>query len=137
MPQTTLNHVQPKKVLIIEDEGDICLLLNILLAGKNIDLDHVKNITSAREYLDGQQPDLVMLDNKLPDGLGIDFIGHIRNKYPDIKILMISGYHSAEIRDIAIENGADEFLEKPFTKEQISHSVHNLLDIPVKGKVIA
>lgn len=128
-------NIKEAKVLIIEDEGDICLLLNILLSGKNIDLNHVKTIAGAKEYLEKDQPDLVMLDNRLPDGLGLDFIPYIRSNYPAIKILMISGYHSSEIKDIAIENGADLFLEKPFTKEQIFHAVKELLNEKYKESV--
>jgi two-component system, OmpR family, response regulator len=127
MPKTTHPGNPSKKVLIIEDEGDICLLLNILLAGKDIELDHVKSLSEAKQYLSESQPDLVMLDNRLPDGLGIDFIPYIHENYPSIKILMISGYHSAEIKDLAIENGADQFLEKPFSKEQVFNAVQELL----------
>jgi len=128
MPKTTLNSKQPKKVLIVEDEGELCLLLNILLADKNIDLDHVKTLKGAEEYLQTEKPDLMILDNKLPDGLGIDFITLHGKNYPSVKVLMISGYHSAEIKDVALEAGADMFLEKPFSKEQISNAVHELLD---------
>jgi len=137
MSRITLNSNQPKKVLIIEDEGDICLLLNILLAGKNIDLDHVKSLTAAKEYLQKEQPELTILDNRLPDGLGLDFIFFLRTNYPSAKILMISGYHSAEIKDIALDNGADMFLEKPFSKEQISHAVHELLNETKHKEVVA
>jgi DNA-binding NtrC family response regulator len=48
---TSAQTKQPKKVLIIEDEGDMCLLLNILLTGKGMELDHVKSLAAAGEYL--------------------------------------------------------------------------------------
>ena len=116
-----------KKILIIEDEGDICLLLNIILKDHHIDLDHVKTIALAKEYLQQEKPALVMLDNKLPDGLGMDFISFIRSTYPDTRIMMISGFHAAEARDLALENGADKFLEKPFTRDQVYQAVQELL----------
>src|SRR5687768_16000421 len=100
-----------KKVLIIEDEGDMCLLLNIILNGKEMELDHVKNLAAAEEYLKKEQPEVVLLDNKLPDGFGIDFISFIKQNYPAIKIIMISGYDGSA-KDVALENGADVFLEK-------------------------
>src|SRR3954465_7457079 len=115
MPSTQKNKV--KKVLIIEDEGDMCLLLNILLNGKEMELDHVNNLVSAAEYLEKEQPSVVILDNKLPDGFGIDFISYIKKKYPAIRIIMISGF-DASAKDVALENGADIFLEKPFTRDQ-------------------
>ncbi len=117
--------IAKKKVLIIEDEGDMCLLLNILLNGKEMELDHVQNLSKAQEYLKEEKPSVVILDNKLPDGFGIDFISTIKNNYPDIKIIMISGFDSAA-RDVAIENGADIFLEKPFTRDQLYSSIMKL-----------
>ncbi|MEO6584162.1 MAG: response regulator [Ferruginibacter sp.] len=117
-----------EKVLIIEDEGDICLLLNIMLKGKDIDLDHVNTLSKAKDYLIKESPSLILLDNKLPDGLGMDFIQFIKEEYPAIKIIMISGFHPDLTKDLAITNGADIYLEKPFTKEQVFQSVEKLLN---------
>ncbi|HEX2532912.1 MAG TPA: response regulator [Chitinophagaceae bacterium] len=124
MPQTKAPF---KKVLIVEDEGDMCLLLNILLNGKEMELDHVKTISAADEYLQKEQPSVIILDNKLPDGFGIDFITYVKKKYPSVKIIMISGYDGAAI-DVALENGADVFLEKPFTKDQLYSAIQRLMN---------
>ena len=94
MPHTTL-HNKAKKVLIVEDEGDMCLLLNIMLTGKEMKLDHVKTISAAEEYLQNEQPSVILLDNKLPDGFGVDFISFLKKNYPAIKIVMISGFTSS------------------------------------------
>lgn len=122
----TLQPTKAKKVLIIEDEGDMCLLLNILLNGKEMELDHVKDLSSAQEYLQNEQPSVVILDNKLPDGFGVDFIGHIKQNYPSIRIIMISGYDGSA-KDVALNNGADIFLEKPFSRDQLYQSIKSLL----------
>jgi two-component system, OmpR family, response regulator len=127
MSETTLQQTTLKKVLIIEDEGDMCLLLNIMLNGKEMELDHVKNLTAAEEYLQNEKPSVVILDNKLPDGFGIDYISQIKKQHPSIKIIMISGYDGAA-KDLALENGADIYLEKPFTKDQLYNSLKELLN---------
>ena len=115
-----------KKVLIVEDEGDMCLLINILLSGKGIELDHVPTLASAEAYLQQTTPTVVILDNRLPDGLGLDFIPVIKKTYPSIKIIMISGFDKAA-EDVALENGADSYLSKPFTKEQLYAAVEALV----------
>lgn len=125
MTQATLQ--KAKKILIIEDEGDMCLLLNIMLNGKEMELDHVKTLASAKEFLQKEQPPVVILDNKLPDGFGIDFISYIKTNFPSTKIIMISGY-GGEIKNIALQNGADIFLEKPFSKNQLYQSIVRLLN---------
>lgn len=120
--------IQPKKILIIEDEGDICLLLNIILKNKEIDLDHVNTIARAKEYLSQEKPSVILLDNKLPDGRGLDFISYIRENYPEIKIVMITGDLAASAEELALSQGADVFLEKPFTRDVVMNSVQELLN---------
>ena len=114
-----------KKVLVIEDEGEIGLLLNIILNENDFELDYVKDLSSADEYLQKEQPSVIILDNKLPDGFGVDFISYIKKKYAAIKIIMISGFSSA--RDVALENGADIFMEKPFSKDELNMSLNKLV----------
>ena len=126
MPTTQLPS-KTKKVLIIEDEGEMCLLLNILLDGKDMELDHVKYLSDAMDYLKKEEPSIVLLDNKLPDGYGVDFISFIKNNYPSTKIVMISGY-DVSVKDVALANGADAFLEKPFSKSQIYNSITSLVN---------
>lgn len=118
--------IQDRKVLIIEDEGDMCLLLNIILADKKMQLDHVKSLADAQSYLESTQPQVVLLDNKLPDGFGVDFIPQIKKQNPSTKVIMISGF-DASAGDIAMENGADLFLTKPFTREQLQESVNKFM----------
>jgi DNA-binding NtrC family response regulator len=130
MPKTTAENKDPRKVLIVEDEGDMCLLLNIILSGKNLELDHVKTIQGATEYLQQEQPSVIILDNKLPDGFGIDYIPTLKKTYPTLKVIMISGYDGAA-KDVALENGADAFLEKPFKKEQLFNAIMDQLNAPI------
>ena len=128
MPGPTMQENKAKKVLIIEDEGDMRLLLDIMLNGKhNLQMEYAKSLKDAGEFLKVEQPDVVILDNKLPDGLGIDYISEIKKNYPAIKIIMISGY-DASAEDVALENGAHVFLQKPFTRDQIYSSIKQLLE---------
>ena len=115
-----------KKVLVVEDEGEMGLVLDMILTGKNIQLDYVDSLLSAEEYLQQQEPSVILLDNQLPDGFGVDYISYLRRKHPSIKIMMISGFGSA--RDVAMENGADMFFEKPFALEEFNKALNNLLE---------
>ena len=114
-----------KKVLVVEDEGEMGLLLNMIVNEKDFELDYVSNLLSADEYLQKEEPSVIILDNKLPDGFGVDFISYIKKKYSDIKIIMISGFASA--RDVALANGADMFFEKPFSKDELNKSLNKLV----------
>lgn len=127
MTNTTIPTDKKQKLLIIEDEGEMCLLINMLLDGKGLEVEHVKNISGTVEYLQHHQPAIVLLDNRLPDGFGVDLISFIRKKYPATKIIMISGVDTT-IKDLALENGADAFLEKPFTKAEIWQVINSFLN---------
>ena len=127
MPNTTTMKKPKvvKKILVVEDEGHMGLVLDMILTDRKFQLDYVNNLLDADEYLQQQQPSAILLDNKLPDGFGVDFISYVKKKYPSIKIIMISGFASA--RDVALQNGADMFFEKPFALEEFYDSVNKLI----------
>jgi DNA-binding response OmpR family regulator len=122
---TRLKRKGAKKILVVEDEGQVGLVLDMVLEERKFQLDYVNNLLSADEYLQKQEPSAIILDNKLPDGFGVDFISYIKKKYPAVKIIMISGFASA--RDVALENGADMFFEKPFSLEEFDEAINRLL----------
>ena len=114
-----------KKILLVEDEGEIGVALDLILSARQLELDYVNTLLDADEYLHKYKPAVIILDNKLPDGFGVDFISYVRKKYPDIKIIMISGFSTA--RDVALNNGADIFLEKPFSMDKINEAMDKVL----------
>ena len=126
MPITTMTKPrQAKKLLVVEDQGETCLILDLILSDRKFELDYVNNLLDADEYLSKNKPSIMILDNKLPDGFGVDFISYVKKKYPKIKIIMISGFSTA--RDVAIENGADAFLDKPFSMENVNEAIDRVL----------
>ena len=122
---TALKPKTAKKILIVEDEGEIRLVLDMILNEKKVEPEFVNSILAADEYLQNQEPSVILLDNKLPDGFGVDMIRYIKKKYPSVKIIMISAFGSA--RDIALENGADAFFEKPFSLQELDEALNQFL----------
>jgi DNA-binding NtrC family response regulator len=114
-----------KKMLVVEDQGEMCLVLDLILSDRKFELDYVNNLSDADEYLQKNKPSVIILDNQLPDGFGVDFISYVKKKYPGIKIIMISGFGTA--RDVALENGADVFLEKPFSMDNVNEAIDRVL----------
>ena len=116
-----------RNVLLIEDEGEMCLLLNLILDDEGLTIEHVKTLADADAYLEKRLPALILLDNRLPDGFGLDYLGLLKTKYPWIKVIVISGVDAAAA-DLALEIGADAFLSKPFTKAKLLASVNSLIN---------
>jgi DNA-binding response OmpR family regulator len=99
-----------KKVLIVEDEKDICLLLQKLLVNDSNFVECAFSLNEGIEKVSTLKPDFVLLDNNLPDGQGVDYINKFKNGV-NRTVIMISAMHN--LRERAIEAGVDWFLEKP------------------------
>ncbi len=115
------------KALIIDDEIDICYLLSGILRNKNVYPDYVNSLSEATAALKKESPAIIFLDNHLPDGMGMDFIAHIKNNYPSIKIVMITAYDTSVDQNKALELGVDKFIGKPFTRDIINQTVEQLV----------
>lgn len=112
--------------LIIDDESDICFLLSSILKNKGFKTDFVTSLAEAATALKKDNPSIIFLDNHLPDGMGIDFIGHIKKNNPESKIVMITAYDNTSDRIKALDSGADYFIGKPFTRDAIYQTIDNI-----------
>lgn len=111
------------KALIIDDETDICYLLSRLLKQKNYETSFVNTLNAANDALKAEHPEIIFLDNHLPDGLGMNYLLYIKENYPKCKIVMITAHDSVDDREKAMNNGADFFIGKPFTSDLIYEAV--------------
>lgn len=115
------------RVLIIEDETDICYLLSNILKTKDLDTSFVTNLKSAHEFLHVNEPDIIFIDNHLPDGYGMDYIPFLKTKLPLVKVVMLTAYDTILEKNMAIKRGANHFIGKPFNKDMIYSTIDILL----------
>ena len=116
------------KALIIDDEIDICYLLSVLLVNRKIEVDYVNSIADALAALKKYKPEIIFLDNRLPDGRGIDFAEHIKKMHPSAKVAMITAYDTTADRSMALARGIDYFVGKPFTTDMIYQTMDEMLN---------
>ena len=81
-----------KRVLIIDDEADFCLLFKNYFVKKNYEVEISHTLKEGMENIEKFQPDILFLDNNLPDGLGWEKTEYITKNYPNIRINLISAY---------------------------------------------
>jgi DNA-binding response OmpR family regulator len=105
--------------LIIDDELDTCLLLGMLLKKFGILSLKVHTLADGFEKLITEKPQLIFLDNNLPDGTGIDRIEMFKTQLPDSKLIMITAMSA--LRERALTLGADGFIEKPLDLRKIEN----------------
>jgi two-component system OmpR family response regulator len=123
-----LKDTHNKKVLIVDDEVDICNLLSWILKQKNLAATYVNTLSDAQAALKKDVPSILFLDNYLPDGFGVEFIQFVKENYPATKIIMITAHDSFSEKQKALNKGADFFISKPFTKALINETIDNLLN---------
>jgi DNA-binding response OmpR family regulator len=116
------------KVLIVDDELDICYLLSGILKQRNFRTGFVNSLSDAVNALRTDKPSLIVLDNHLPDGFGLDFIPYVKKNYPEVKVIMITAHDGALERKKALEGGVDLFVSKPLSRKMINDAVDKLFN---------
>lgn len=114
------------KAAIVDDERDLCFLLESILRRQHFEPTSIYSIREATRVLSKVNPAIIFLDNQLPDGFGIKLIPRIKELLPFAKIVIMTAYNTDGDKIEAIENGADCFLLKPLTKSLIEKTVFNL-----------
>ena len=115
-----------KRVLIVDDETDICLLLSGLLRRLGYQPTCAHFIEEGRQCLSSQQFDAIFLDLNLPDGLGFDLLPMIKQEQANAKIIMISAFDGQAERRRATEQGASYFIGKPFTRRSVEIALQTI-----------
>jgi two-component system response regulator PilR (NtrC family) len=116
-----------KTVLVVDDEPDICFLFENILRKRNLRSGFARNLAEASSLIADGQPDLIFLDNSLPDGRGIDFIPFLREQCPDTRIIVVTANDSPSDEQAAFVKGAHAFLGKPLTLDRINKTLDRMM----------
>ena len=117
-------------ILVVDDEKDIRDLISQILfdEGHTVKLAH--NSTSAMEYINNEEPDLIILDIWLKDSEmdGIEILKSVKQNNPLCPVVVISGHGNIEIAVAAVKQGAYDFIEKPFNIDQLLLVINRALE---------
>ena len=116
------------KILIIDDDADICLLLKKYFLKKGFDAQTATNGTEAIETLKKSSFDVVLCDFKLPDYNGVEILQKIKIINPVIQVIIITGYSDVRVAVEALKKGAFEYVTKPLYPDEILLTVNNALE---------
>lgn len=115
------------KALIVDDEAEIRQLVSRFLQKAGHHTETSDSLAAARDQLLTGLYDVVLLDLHLPDGVGFDLIPAIRKHSPKAKVVIITAYEGPEEQHGALLHQVDDYLKKPFTKQQILDTLDRLL----------
>jgi DNA-binding response OmpR family regulator len=114
-------------ILIIDDNEELLYALQQLLKDAQYRVDIAKTLQQGRERIDEKKYDLILLDWMLPDGSGIELLSELRSNNISSPILLFSSKKEIEDKVEALDGGADDYLEKPFSNIELLARIRALL----------
>ncbi|MBM2830924.1 MAG: two component, sigma54 specific, transcriptional regulator, Fis family [Gammaproteobacteria bacterium] len=121
--------VLEKQILIVEDENVFAKAVQKQLMRSGYKSQIASDLKTADEMFQTLSPDLILLDTRLPDGSGLDFLSNIRNKHnSNIAVLVMSAYGELEDAVSAMKLGASDYLKKPVDLDELLINVEKVLD---------
>ncbi|PZX54162.1 response regulator [Algoriphagus chordae] len=122
------NHVMKNnRILVIDDEPEIRALLSRFLGRIGFSVLAAGTLKEGRKMFNESQPELVFLDVNLPDGNGLNELKYINSGKLKSKVIMMSAFDHNEVKMEAIQNGALDFLSKPFNIARLDQVVQSQL----------
>lgn len=121
------------KILVIDDDMDICHLLRRFLTKNGYEVTTAHSGASGLALLESDlNPDLIMTDFRLGDMDGIELIGKIKAKIPQVRILVITGYSDIRTAVNLMKMGANDYIAKPIIPQEILMTIQKILDTPLE-----
>ncbi len=120
--------------LIVDDEPDICELLEITLNRMGIETYSAKSVATAKALLKTNNFDLCLTDLRLPDGDGLEILDYIQQQYPKLPVAMISAHGNMDTAITAMKKGAFDFISKPIDLDGLRQLINSALKLSSNNK---
>ena len=114
------------KVLIVDDDDDLLVLIGHFLKAKGIDFELAVSTVQARKHLERARFDLVISDLDMPGESGFDLFRYVLSQYPEVRFVIMTGYGDSRTKSEAHSMGVDAYIEKPFTLSDLLQIAKNL-----------
>lgn len=128
-----------QKILVIDDDRDMCMLLNRFLTRQQFEVIELYNGKKAIEYMEREKPDLVLCDFRLEDMDGKQLLVKTRELYPEVPFIIITGYSDVKLAVEVLKLGAFDYVTKPVFPDEILVTIRkalNTLQSPVTGTTL-
>src|ERR1051325_4319856 len=115
------------KIMVVDDAPDIRDLLTTVLSGA-YEVEEAKSGAELKQSFSQPQPDVILLDIKLPDADGLDLLPQIKKQWPETEVIVLTGNATFEAAVEATKRGAYHFLNKPFDRQGLLVTVERALE---------
>jgi CheY-like chemotaxis protein len=114
-----MSNVENAKLLIVDDNEGVRHLVTRWLERAGFSVREAKDGAEAIEKVKEDPPAIILADIRMPKIDGIELARIIKSDYPEIKVILMTAYSSPQTIAQARREGVDDYLEKPFTKDQV------------------
>ncbi len=121
-------------ILIVDDEKPIRIIIGRILKHNGFDYDRASSTFEAINLLKNKHYDLVLSDIEMPEESGISLMTHVLIEYPEIPVILVTVFDDPGMAESAFEIGADGYVAKPFTENDILIEISNVLQRRKKEK---
>ena len=118
-----------EKILVVDDESTICNSVKKILSRKGFTVDNTLNAEDALEKMKTNKYDLLITDLMMPKTNGLELLELVKKHYPEIDVLIITGYSSIESAVKATKLGALDYIAKPFTPDELNDRIQKAVEI--------
>ncbi len=122
------NDAEHERILVVDDSVPTLEVLRRNLSARQYTVFTAEGVEQAIGILDKTPIDLVITDMKMPRASGIDLIRHVRENFKQTQVMMITGFASVQGAVEAVRLGAEDYLAKPFTDEELFAAVERALN---------
>ena len=119
---------QRYSILAVDDNRNALEIIRRILDHSGYEVITCEGVPNAVNILNDQRVDLVITDMKMPKHSGFELVRHVSENFQDTAVIMVTGYPSIEGAVEAIKIGADDFLAKPYTDDELTSVVRRALD---------
>ncbi|MFV5377150.1 sigma-54-dependent transcriptional regulator [Acinetobacter calcoaceticus] len=121
---------QQPLVLLVDDEEDLCLLMQMTLARMGIKTHLAYRVEQAKQLFTQFHYDACLTDLNLPDGSGLELVKHVSQTYPHTPIAVLTAYGNMDIAIAALKAGAFDFVSKPINQIHLDQLLKKALNQP-------
>ena len=112
-----------KKLLVVDDEAEICEFLKSFFEDKQYEVKTALSGDEAMMTVKSFEPHIVLLDVQMPGTDGLQTLKWIKNRHPEIKVIMVTAIETQEKIEKALHYGADNYITKPLSLEYLEKDV--------------
>ena len=120
-----MTQLEEVSVLLVDDEVDFVSTLTKRMKRRNLKASSVNSGEDALEFLDQHPMDVVILDVKMPGIDGIETLRKIKQQYPLIEVIMLTGHANVEVAIQGMEIGAFDYLMKPMAIDELVYKIQD------------